>query len=91
MRTVDSDPNLIIVASGRCPFCRQDVHLICPKDKLSESVKIFESGRLDINTKDVEIAHPEPWCIRFKDALGRKGNARWILKAANMRLNTAPN
>jgi hypothetical protein len=37
--------DIVVLASGECPFCHEPIHIVCDVDKVSESAKIVD-GRV---------------------------------------------
>lgn len=88
MRKSD-DGESVILASGRCPFCHEPIHIMCDTDKVGESVKIVDGRVTAVLCKT--FAHPTPWCQRFEQATKRgKGFWKWLWRKADIQIDPTP-
>lgn len=84
--------DIVILASGECPFCHEPIHIVCDVDKAKDSVKI-EDGRV-ISIFAREVAHPIPVCPRWDSFLKRGGangkGWKWLQREGNIKIDPAP-
>lgn len=80
------DGEFAVLARGRCPFCHEPILVMCPIEKLSESVKIVDGRVTAVLCKT--YAHPP--CSRLEQATGRGKSWKWLWRKANIRIDETP-
>jgi hypothetical protein len=83
------DGEIVILASGHCPFCHEPILITCDTNKVSESAKIVDGRVVAVLCK--VFAHPVPMCEGFEQATKRgKVSWKWLWRKANIQIDPTP-
>lgn len=84
--------DIVVLASGECPFCHEPIHIVCDVDKVSESAKIVDGRVIAILAK--VVAHPVSECPRWEQFLKRGGTSgkgwKWLQRKGNIKIDPTP-